>query len=691
MTQPNLEGLRLALLDGERSVIRFDKVTGNPNEQHAQIFIERLRVGEAKYMGNGAPLEIGFSPWLNAIIGSRGTGKSTLLGFARLALRRQDELGTPEADELRKDFDNFAKIPTGRSAQGLLKLGTWVELDYIKDGVRFKVQWDQASARPPILQQDATGEFRPVDGDVLRRFPARIFSQKQVFNMASKPQALMAVIDEAIDRASWNLRWKEEESRFLTLRAKMRELENALKDEGRLKGELDDLKRRLAVYESSGHAEILRDYQLRVRQEQAVNQWLENLALGEKNLGEALKQMTLDAPETSLFDQAKPADAALLSSAAGILQEQTRLRGELESLLAKTRQSLDKARELLAKSVWAQAVQKAKDDFLVLERRLKEAGAGDPSEYGKLVQQLKLAEQRLGSLEGYRKTFQELTAQAKESLEKLLVIRKTELTLRRAEFLKGVVQGNEHVRMKVVSYGNRDSVIDDLRRLLEHPTSYQNDFEALTEELYATLPENADDTTGTLAFEAKLKEIKDRVRTWAAGGVGAPVQDKRFLVHLAGLKPEALDRLDSWFPEDSLSVEYSPGPGEGFKPLDQGSPGQKTAAILAFLMAYGKEPLILDQPEDDLDNALIYSLIVQQLRTIKPTRQVIVVTHNPNIVVHGDAEYVLALDFGNGQTWVNTQGGLQEQAVRDKICQVMEGGREAFEKRYRRLEGGIHA
>jgi DNA repair ATPase RecN len=108
-------------------------------------------------------------------------------------------------------------------------------------------------------------------------------------------------------------------------------------------------------------------------------------------------------------------------------------------------------------------------------------------------------------------------------------------------------------------------------------------------------------------------------------------------------------------------------------------------------MAYGKEPLILDQPEDDLDNALIYSLIVQQLRTIKPTRQVIVVTHNPNIVVHGDAEYVLALDFGNGQTWVNTQGGLQEQAVRDKICQVMEGGREAFEKRYRRLEGGIHA
>jgi len=222
------------------------------------------------------------------------------------------------------------------------------------------------------------------------------------------------------------------------------------------------------------------------------------------------------------------------------------------------------------------------------------------------------------------------------------------------------------------------------------PTSFQNDFDALIEELYVTLPINAEDTKGTLAFESKLKELKAKVRAWIAGGVGAQVPNKRFLNHLVGLKPEALDRLDTWFPEDSLSVEYSPRPGEGFKPLDQGSPGQKTAAILAFLMAYGKEPLILDQPENDLDNALIYSLIVQQLRAIKPTRQVIVVTHNPNIVVHGDAEYVLALDYLNGQTWVNTQGGLQVQAVRDKICQVMEGGREAFEKRFRRLGGELY-
>ena len=127
------------------------------------------------------------------------------------------------------------------------------------------------------------------------------------------------------------------------------------------------------------------------------------------------------------------------------------------------------------------------------------------------------------------------------------------------------------------------------------------------------------------------------------------------------------------------------GRGRGWRPLTQGSPGQQTAALLAFALGHGSEPIILDQPEDDLDNTLIYDLLVSQLRETKLRRQVIVVTHNPNIVVHGDAEFVLSLEAGNGQTRVACDGGLQEARVRDEICRVMEGGREAFESRYRRI------
>lgn len=109
--------------------------------------------------------------------------------------------------------------------------------------------------------------------------------------------------------------------------------------------------------------------------------------------------------------------------------------------------------------------------------------------------------------------------------------------------------------------------------------------------------------------------------------------------------------------------------------------------MLAFLLVHGEEPLVLDQPEDDLDNHLIYELVVQQIRGRKQTRQLIVVTHNPNIVVNGDAELVHVMDFRQGQCRVVQAGALQEIKIRDEVCRVMEGGREAFERRYRRIGG----
>jgi ABC-type Mn2+/Zn2+ transport system ATPase subunit len=134
-----------------------------------------------------------------------------------------------------------------------------------------------------------------------------------------------------------------------------------------------------------------------------------------------------------------------------------------------------------------------------------------------------------------------------------------------------------------------------------------------------------------------------------------------------------------------LDVRYSLKDGESFKPEEQGSPGQKTAALLAFILSYGNEPLVLDQPEDDLDNHLIYDLIVKHIREIKQQRQVLIVTHNANIVVNGDAENIVALDVKKGQTCIVTQGGIQDTTIREEICKIMEGGKEAFEQRYRRI------
>lgn len=173
---------------------------------------------------------------------------------------------------------------------------------------------------------------------------------------------------------------------------------------------------------------------------------------------------------------------------------------------------------------------------------------------------------------------------------------------------------------------------------------------------------------------------------WWKGDFGGNFNN--FLKREAASRPEFLDRLLVWAPEDSLKVEYSPnGDGTEFRPIGQASAGQRAAAMLAFLLAYGDEPLVLDQPEDDLDNHLIYELVVQQIRENKLRRQIIVVTHNPNIVVNGDAEMLHALDFKAGQCRIHVAGSLQEEKMREEVCKVMEGGRKAFQQRYRRLGG----
>jgi len=184
----------------------------------------------------------------------------------------------------------------------------------------------------------------------------------------------------------------------------------------------------------------------------------------------------------------------------------------------------------------------------------------------------------------------------------------------------------------------------------------------------------------------RIRSIKADV-TAIARGQAEEGRTKWFHNHVRELRPEQLDRFELWWPDDGLRVEYRQAGTDRFVPIEQGSPGQKSAAILAFLLSHGKEPLVLDQPEDDLDNHLTYDLIVHQIRQNKRRRQVIAATHNPNIVVNGDAEMVIAMDHRGGQCVLVRQstGCLQETGVRDEVCRVMEGGRQAFEARYKRL------
>lgn len=116
--------------------------------------------------------------------------------------------------------------------------------------------------------------------------------------------------------------------------------------------------------------------------------------------------------------------------------------------------------------------------------------------------------------------------------------------------------------------------------------------------------------------------------------------------------------------------------------LSQLSLGQQQSILLAILLqSRSKVPLIIDQPEDNLDSEFIYKTIVATLRRIKETRQVIIVTHNPNIAVLGDAELILPLKSTNMKSLIMKRGSIDRHETRELSCEILEGGKQAFIRR----------
>lgn len=118
------------------------------------------------------------------------------------------------------------------------------------------------------------------------------------------------------------------------------------------------------------------------------------------------------------------------------------------------------------------------------------------------------------------------------------------------------------------------------------------------------------------------------------------------------------------------------------------SVGQRSITMLKLLVEFSNEkyPILLDQPEDDLDNEAIYKKMVQFIKKKKRERQFIVVTHNANVVLGGDAENVIICSR-DGKKYSIINDSIEEPFVRERICKLLEGGKEAFKKREKQYIG----
>lgn len=681
MSEPSFDGLRLALIDGALSLKRSDLFTGNPNT-HGQLSIESLVVDDAKYLGRSQSFSCQLNPWLNTIIGGRGTGKSTALEFLRIALKRKGEI----PKNLEKEFAKYSQTSNNRQDEGLLKESTVLTVCFRKDCGRFRIKWTNSVNNYLIEEETAQDVWSPTEGDIAQRFPVRIYSQKQIFELAKHPQALLQVVDDApeVNHRDWKSDWDELVSKYLSSRAQEREVQAGLQEESVIKGQLEDVKRKLEVFEKAGHAGVLKVYQLRQNQGKTIESW-EKLLAGSaeqvRTLAVSLMPPEIDAHNFSI-DTAE--DKELLDAVAGVRLLFQTIQTEMQQIAERidgVHKSWQEGKPSLGIS---QKIAEANQEYITLQEQLSEVGAGDPSSYGQLVKQRQDLEEKLKSFKQKRESLAQHQKNAEDYLTEIHKHR-AKITKQRDEFLKKTLVDNSYVQINIVPFGDSLTVEEEFRNLIDRGNGgFDRDIGTIDgdEGLLPILTSNK-----SQAMEKRITELKKTLLAIHANETAAvsSAKDKRFVSHIQGLAPEQIDRICCWFPGDSLDVRYSIKDGESDKPIEQGSPGQKTAALLAFILSYGNEPLVLDQPEDDLDNHLIYDLIVTQLRKIKQHRQILIVTHNANIVVNGDAENVVALDVKAGQTRIKTQGGLQEPSIREEICRVMEGGKEAFEQRYRRI------
>ena len=697
MANPSLEGLRLALLDGQGFSIRRsdDPESFDPFSAPAHC-IEAIEVKDARYMGRGESTRFAFSPWLNALVGGRGTGKSTVLHALRLASSRGKELWHLEDHSApRLTFERFDQVPESRTETGGLTEDTTIQWTATRDGVRHRVHWRRNGSAHVVEETAADRQWKPssVPPD---RIPVRILSQGQIAELAGEnQQALLQVIDEAAGVDVLHSKLEEARNAFLAARARIREIEGKLARRDDITVKREDVERKLKRFEESGHTSILTAYRTRSRQRREMDRHFEVTEAAADRIEEAVSALAPEDLSEGLFDSTLQEDqhaiSMIRSLADGLRDARRTLRAAAQSL----RGVVAKQHDALARGTWQAAVDDAERQYEKLVEALREEGVTDPNEYGRLTSERQSLDSELEALDSLAETRDGLLAQSTKLLEWVLVTRR-ETSAARDAFLSGTLANNRFVRIGLRRYGNDSRVIE--RSLREALNVLDDRFEG---DILATdgdgrsrgcVAELLDDLTEDSAelhskqVEDRIQALKDRLAAACSGSREFGGHFNNYLVRECGRSPGFLDRLLTWFPEDALQVEYSrSGEGTDFHPIVQASDGQRSAAMLAFLLAHGDEPLVLDQPEDDLDNHLIYDLVVRQMQENKRRRQIIVVTHNPNIVVNGDAEMLHVLDFRAGQCRIVQAGALQEASLREEVCRVMEGGREAFERRYRRL------
>lgn len=641
---PTLEGIRQAFLMPETR-IRFPAAL---NAQWGQVSGARFCDGVAPSWprlrsvrikgGFHNDLDVSFGPGLNAVIGGKGTGKSTLIEILRYVLHGAQPT-TPEAKGNREH--NF-------------KANAEAQVTYVDDaGDEYEVR-RSGGKDPARLLRDG----KDVAVNVDRRVSVRVFGQRELQGLADRPELLREFV-----ATEGGAKWIQALNQERALLSHIKELDS----------ELDKIESQLSGLEDDEHE--LRDIQDRVDQANArgVSAHIERLStLGEADMKvrtagawpgkvkEALGHLAAVLPVPEVPDV--PREHAAIRRALSPLSE------AVKEAVSRVTAAANTAATAIASSMKTWDAQRTKERADI-EHELAEAGLTDPRELGNLQTRARELQAALADLPQKRQREGEVRTQRGTALLQLGDVRREKSRLVEAAARSLTASVGARVRIRVDPLDDKAGLLSVLEKVVKGQSVRADQLRKLAE------------THTPQAVAGAIREGQAKVE---ALGCSAATASK-----LCALDPATVRHIEETDMPDRIVVEVNlagPDGEDAWHDVTEVSPGQRATALLALALAGGREPLVIDQPEDDLDNRYIYDEVVKVLAEVCQSRQVIVATHNANIPILGDAEMVLALDAEAARGKVLACGGLEDAAVAEWSRKILEGGEAAFTARHRRYQ-----
>ena len=682
----DIEGIRLALLDPESRLRRMED--NLPSLSYT--YIKRITVKGTDYFED---IEIPLSPCLTTFIGGRGSGKSTLIEYLRYALGRdRNEDGPYQSVDMREIVQSSILLEKDErdfgNTKGTLLPNHQISVDLATGERIYQICRSQSGIR--IIQDPDQENSNSAELDVRSLLAPRILSQRQIAQIARAPASQRHELDALIGNDLLRKITEHQKTYVKILRKLQLTRKQFIESKNKIPEvttELQKIRDQISFIEQGSHKEIFTKFNEIKQQQMWLDDALKEIKGLASSLSDSAKEMEKSGIETDGL-HAQTSENAWINTVADQIQK---ARNSTVSALRKQSISLSTLHDQI-RSEWKKNRQpyyeQTRQSYNSLIEEIKQKGLSVMS-YEQLLQRRRQLERKKASLQTIEQKLQRVEDKIRE-VQAGLETAYEERFIARQKQAQSLETMDADVRLNILAFGDR------------------NDFESRREQWFsgAGLQERDWKILCDYIFEVE-NDVPDRLRkllralradiyssTQTGKAIDAPdsqvvslLQENRFTGNFfnALVREDRirLDEMEQFLPEDLVQTWVRASDGS-FKTIETGSIGERSTAILSLLLSAGNQPIIIDQPEDDLDNQYIYNVVVDLVRRRKFGRQIIIATHNANIPVNGDAELIVALESKDRIGKVLDAGSIDRPEMKEHVTTIMEGSAKAFRLRRER-------